>query len=388
MANRRKNRKKSDKQLLLALGTIIGTAVGAGTFGLPYVASKAGFFPVLGMFVVLGIFTVYTNLMYGEVALRTRKSCRLTGYAGQYLGIWGKRFASAVAFFSLYSSVLVYIILGGVFLNSLLSGFLGGDEFLYGVAIFVFISTAAYFNLNLFCLIESYLVFFMLVAMSVIMLKAAPHIDVNNFMTADPSYFFLPFGTILFALSATMAIPEFEHIMDKSRNRIKGAILGGTVSYIAIYLLFIIAILGVTGPSTSEESFAGLSLFIGDGVITLGLLFGLLAVVTSYLMMAISIKEIFMYDYKIGEKLSWFLSCFFPFAVFVAGMRNFIQVLNIAGSVMGGFIGILIILIFYRAKKNGDVKPAYSIEVSESFSALMIFIYLLGIIYQFIYKNW
>ena len=74
----RKSENIKDRQSLLAMGTIIGTAIGAGTFGLPYIASKAGFVPVVVMLLVLGIFTIYSNLMYGEVTLRTRKKCRLT----------------------------------------------------------------------------------------------------------------------------------------------------------------------------------------------------------------------------------------------------------------------------------------------------------------------
>lgn len=376
------------REVLLALGTLIGTSVGAGTFGLPYIAAQAGFLPMLGMFLLLGILTVYSNLMYGEVSLRTRENCRLTGYAQKYLGSSGRKFAALMAFLSLYASVLIYIILGGVFLSALLSPLLGGDAFLYGVVVFLFISLAAYFNLNLFSIVESWMTLFMLLAMVAIVVLAAPHVDATNLLTAHPSQFFLPFGAILFSLSASLAIPDFEHIMARSQDRIKGTILWGTIAYILIYVVFICAVLGVSGTATSEESFVGLSQSVGNGVITFGVIFGLFAVLTSYLVTAISLKEMFQYDYCLGEKRSWFLSCVVPFVVFVLGMRDFIQVLNIAGSVMGGFIGILIILIFYRAKERGDVKPAFEIRVSEEVSALMIFVYLLGIAYQFVYQSW
>lgn len=381
-----KSIKTMDRQFILAEGTLIGTAIGAGTFGLPYVAAKAGFFPVMLMFALLGIITIYSNLMYGEISLRTRKNYRLTGYAEKYLGKSGKNFAALMIFLSLYASVLVYIILGGIFLNLLLSPFFGGNEFIYGIVIFVFASVCSYFNLNLFAAIESWMVAAMLCAMAMVVGGSAPHMNTANLMTYNPSQLFFPFGAILFSLSASLAIPEFENIMKKRQERIKPAILWGTVFYIILYGIFIIAVLGVTGAQTSEESLAGLRAFVGSGVITFGIIFGLLAVLTSHLVTAISLKEIFQYDYGFGRFGAWLLSCSVPFAIFVFGLRDFIKVITVAGGITGGFIGILIIVIFYRARQKGDEKPAYEIRAPELVSAFMIFIYLLGIIYEFIYS--
>ena len=58
---------------------------------------------------------------------------------------------------------------------------------------------------------------------------------------------------------------------------------------------------------------------------------------------------------------------------------------DFAGSITGGLLGILIILIFYHAKEKGDQKPAYEIHVSREISCLMVAVYLLGIVYEIIY---
>lgn len=376
-----------DRQFLLAAGTLIGTAIGAGTFALPYVTARAGFFPVIAMFVILAIFTVYSNLMYGEISLRTRNNCRLTGYAQKYFGPHGRRFAAVITFLSLYSSALAYIILGGVFLNSLFAPVFGGNEFIYGIIVFIFTSFLLYFNLNIFASVELWMVVVMLAAMSGIVLKAVPHLELSNFSGFHPLQLFLPFGTILFSLSASMAIPDFEHIITKRQGRIREAILYGTVIYSILYIIFIIAVLGVTGGATSEDSLSGLQTAIGDGVVTFGLVFGLLAVLTSYLETGIALKETLHYDYNISKSRAWLWSCSIPLLFFIFGLRDFIQVITYAGSVTGGFLGIMIILLFYRAKREGDMKPAYSIEVSEGISALMIFVYILGIAYTLIYPN-
>jgi len=377
--------KNIDKGYLLAMATLIGTAIGAGIFGLPYVAAKAGFFPVMSLMFILGVLMLYSNLMYGEVVLRTKKKCGLVGYTDKYLGKVGKETAAFVCFFSLYASNLVYIILGGIFLNSFFSPYIGGNEFLYATATFVFAAVATYLNFSLFSVIESWMVLFLVLIMFGVVFKSMPYVDVRNFLTYDPSNFFLPFGAILFSLGAGIAIPEIEHVMKKNRRQIKNVILWGTVLYTLFYMIFIVVVLGVTGKATTEESFVGLSRYIGDGVVLLGFIFGFLTIITSYLVTNISIKEILWYDYKMSEKRAWLLASFVPYLIYLSGMRDFIKVITIAGSFAGGFFGILIIILFYIAKKKGDRRPVYEIEVSAEFSALMIFIYVLGIVYQFVY---
>jgi amino acid permease len=328
---------------------------------------------------------LYSNLMYGEIILRTGKKCGLVGYAHHYLGRRGKRLATIVSFFSLCASNLVYIILGGVFLDSFFGPWLGGNEFIYATVTFVFAALATYANFRFFSLIESWMVLFLLVVLFAVIGKCLPVVDAGNFLPYDCSRFFLPFGSVLFALSAGIAIPEMVGIMKDSHRRLKDAIGWGTVLYTILYIFFIVAVLGVTGKGTTEETFLGLSRSLGDGVVTLGFIFGFLTVITSYLVSNLSLKDIFWYDYKLGERQAWLLASCIPYLIYLSGLRDFIQVITIAGSITGGFFGILIIILFYVAKEKGDRRPAYELHVSEELSALMIFIYMLGIAYQFIY---
>ncbi|MCK4892063.1 MAG: hypothetical protein KAS78_05330, partial [Candidatus Pacebacteria bacterium] len=95
----------------------------------------------------------------------------------------------------------------------------------------------------------------------------------------------------------------------------------------------------------------------------------------------------FWYDYHLSKKKSWALTCFVPIAIFVLGLRDFITVVSIAGSITGGFAGILIIISFYKAKKMGDLNPAFKINVPIMLSVFMVLILLLGILYQFVYRG-
>ncbi len=370
---------------MAATATLFGTAVGAGLFGLPYIAAVAGFLPVVGMLLLLGVLMLYSNLMYGEIVQRTRQTCGIVGYARKYLGERGRRVAGLVSFFSLFASNLIYLILGGVFLNSFFSPWLGGDEFFYATLTCALAAAATYFNFRLFSVFESWMVALLVLLVGAVVLRCAPHIEVVNFLTLDSRQFFLPFGAVLFALGANAAIPEMSRMLGRKRARLRAAIGWGTACYTAFYLVFICAVLGVTGAGTSQEAFGGLSRALGDGVVTLGFGIGFLAVITSYLTSSECAKEILWYDYHLSEKQAWLLASLVPYLFYLSGQRDFIRIIDIVGSITGGFFGILIIMIFYAAKRKGDRQPAYSMDVSEGFAALMSLVFLLGIVYQFVY---
>ena len=374
-----------DKNYIYAVSIMIGTSIGAGIFSLPYVASKSGFFLFLALIIVLGFIMTILHLMYAEITLRTKDKGRLVGYCGKYLGSNGKKIATFVTLVALYGSMLAFIIIGGNFLNVIFSPYFGGSEFIYSVLMALFISIGVYISLKLLSIIELIMVILLFITIFGVILKGSFFINVENLLTYNISQSFFPFGAILFSIGALSAIPELEHIMEKKQKRIKNAIIAGSIITIAIYVLFVAVVLGITGSNTSVEALLGLSLSIGNGIVTLGFIFGVFAIATSSLVIGINLKEIFWYDYHLSEKKSWALACFVPLIVFILGFRDFITVVSIAGSITGGFTGILIIVLFYRAKKMGDLKPAFEIKIPIMLSVSMVIILLFGILSQFVY---
>jgi tyrosine-specific transport protein len=374
-----------NKNYIYAVSMMIGTSVGAGIFGLPYVASKSGFFLFVALILVLGFIMLILHLMYAEITLRTKNKGRLAGYCGKYLGKSGKRIATFITLVALYGNMLAFIIIGGNFLNAVFFPYFGGNEFIYSILMALFISAGIYISLRVVSFIELLMVIFLFVAIFGIIFKGSFFVNTENLLTYNFAQSFLPFGAILFSVGALSAIPELEHIMKQNQKRIKSAIITGSVITIAIYILFVAVVLGITGSNTSEEALLGLSMSIGNGIVTLGFIFGVFAISTSFLMVGMNLKEMFWYDYHLSEKKSWALACLVPLCIFILGFRDFITVISIAGSITGGFAGILIMASFYKAKKMGDLKPAFEIKAPMIFSASMILVLLLGILYQFVY---
>ena len=148
---------------------------------------------------------------------------------------------------------------------------------------------------------------------------------------------------------------------------------------ILVYIFFIYLILGITGPQTTESALAGLRNFLGDGIVSLGLFFGVLTTFTSFIALGLTLKKVFWYDLKIGKNLGWAIACFFPLIIFLIGVKSFIPIISLVGGVMIGISGILIILMYRVCKK---IRPFSFLYFLTSF---LILIFTLGVFYEIYY---
>ncbi len=361
---------------------LIGTIIGAGIFGLPYVAAKSGLALTLVFLTVLSAIATLMHLLYGEVVLRTKGEHRIVGYAGIYLGVWGKRAASVSSIIGTYGAILAYLILGGIFLSILFGGYFGGSVFWYSAATFalafVFIAKGLKIVSWLELFLTSSLIFFILIFLT----KGALNINPDNFSLATNwSEFFLPYGIILFALSGSSVIPEVVEVLGDKQAKLKKAITWGTIIPAIIYFFFIIVVFGVSGRATSEDAVSGLARFYGNGFITLGAVVGFLAIFTSLLAYGTNLRKTFQYDYGFSRPLSLTLAFGVPFLILAAGVDNFIKTMGFAGALMGGVEGVLLILMYRKADKCGDRNPEYDIVTSKPIEYLLAAIFIAGIIY-------
>ena len=62
------------KSFFIAVSVLVGTCIGAGVLGIPYVAAKAGFLVALAYILLIGAMILIVNLCLGEVTLRTKET--------------------------------------------------------------------------------------------------------------------------------------------------------------------------------------------------------------------------------------------------------------------------------------------------------------------------
>ncbi len=367
-------------RLICAVAVLIGTIVGAGTFGLPFVMAQSGW--GLGIFylIVLTGVVILIHLAYGEIVLRTSQAHCLVGYAEKYLGRRAKIFTALIVFVEYYGSLLAYIILGGEFLRIIFGQWLGGSQDAWVFIFFILAAAAVSGGLKLVSGGELVMALALIGTVALLIFKSWPLVDYRNFAAVNWSNWLLPYGVVLFALSGSVAVPEMRQVLKGQERKLKATIFSGTSISAIIYLGFAWAVVGVSGQRTSEDAILGLVPYLGSWVVQVGAIFGVLAVFTSFIALGLNLKNTYHRDYHLKGNLSFVLTCIIPLVAYWLGIKSFILVIGFIGAVAAGLDGIITVLIYLKAKRRGDRRPEYSLRSAKFLSGFLILIFSLGLI--------
>jgi len=382
-----KNDSGPDQKSLLALAVLIGAIIGAGIFGIPYAMAMSGIIPAFFYFLILGSVVLLLHLFFGEVVLRTKEKHRLIGYSQKYLGNWGRNLITISTIIGITGTLLAYIILGGEFLNIVFSSIADTSPFSFSLIFWVVLIYFIFKGIKLVAKTEIFtnLAFFIIIF--IVFCFLLPKTNLENFNLIDSKDIFLPYGIVMFSLVGFVAIPETIDILRTSEERrnLKKIIIKASIIVIFLYLIFSLAVVGVSGKDTSPDALSGLKSFLGQKIIILGALFGVITLADSFLIICLYFKNALIYDYHFPRSIAFIVSSGLPLAFFLAGFRNFIEVIGFVGTILGAIEGIIILLIFIKAKKFGDREPEYSLKVPSILLYFLIAIFILGAISQIFY---
>ncbi len=374
-----------NKKFFQALAILVGHIIGVGIFSLPFIAAKVGMVTMLFYFFLLGGVVILFELFYGEAVLRTREKHRLPGYAGKYLGKWARNLAFVSSGLGAIAAMLAYIIVGGGFLGSILNPVLGGGLSLYIYIFFALGTFLIYFGIKSIAQTESVFLVFFFIILGLIFYKSSSVIKIENIFVFNPEYLFLPYGAVLFSLAGTSMIPEVKELLIDKAGNLKKVIFLATLIAALVSLFFTFLILGITGSETTPEAITGLGNRLGNGVVVLALLFGVLTTFTSFLTMGLTFKKILWYDLGINKYASWLIACFLPFGLFLFGLTDFIKIVSISGGALLAINAIIMILVYLKAKTKGDMEPGYSLNLPKVLVYSLVLFFILGAIYEIIY---
>jgi len=372
-----------DKSFLRATAVLIGTMVGVGVFGIPFSFAKAGLWIGLSFLLGIGAITLLLDLMYGEVVLRTHKVHQLVGYTETYLGIFWKRLIFFSIILNTYAALLAYIIIAGDFLNNISFSVFYNSSDTLSIWFFVIVSLLILFGIRTVSWVELVLACLFIIIIFLILGFGIPKIEIANYSFTNFELWFLPYGILLFAFGGLSAIPIQRQLLVNEESKFKRSIFTAVAVVGILYLVFAVAVLGISGETTSSDAISGLIDFMGSRIIFLGSLFGILAISTSYLMLGTAMLEIFHLDYGIPRKWSWLLVIMPPLILFLGGLRSFIDVISLAGAVAVGLEAFILVFVYMKAKSKGDRIPEYSMFIPAWLLYLIGAVFLGGIGYTF-----
>jgi amino acid permease len=334
--------------VLLASLSMIGTIVGAGIFGLPYVFAQSGTPIALIYCVVLGTALLFTHWLYAKVAEATPGKHRLVGYVHKHLGRTAAEVVSITNPMNLLGSLLAYLILGGAFLSALF----GGSPMVWGLVFFGAMSVLLILPFRRLEFIEGYLTWLLVAVAIIVIVLVAPHIKIENLLAIDAAKWFLPYGVVFFSFGGLSVVPDIVESLNKNMKKVARAIVVGTIASIVISVAFAVAISGATGSATSQDAIGALVPVVGGAIVALGAVFGLLAVATSFITICENVKDQFRFDFKLSKIAAWGAAVGLPLAAYLFGARDFVGVIGFVGAVFGVIDGALIALMACRFVKG------------------------------------
>jgi len=357
-----------------------GCIIGAGILAIPYVVMKAGFWTGIAVILVIGIVALIIHLLEGEIGLRSKKCGQLVTYADQYLGKKGKYLMFVAMMIGVYGSLVAYTL--GV-AQSLTSIF-GGWFMLWAVIFYGMMAILVFGNLKVLeeselCMEIVKLVVFVLILAA---LFNSHHFTSARFTGFDVTNVFIPYGVLLFACLGTAAVPEVRQELKRCARLTKKVIIWGSVIPVIVYLLFTIAVVGVSGELTSEVATISIAQLVGGAGFILLHVFAILAMASSFVALAYALKDVFKTDFKMTNIKAWVITMLVPAIILLLGVESFVKTLDITGTFAGGLVGIIIILIHSYSKKFGDRKPEYVINIPHWGYAILISMFVAGMIYE------
>lgn len=362
-------------KFLTGTSILIGTCIGAGVLGIPYVAAQSGFLIALFYIILIGGIILTINLYLGEVILRTKKKHQLPGYAEKYLGKKGKKLMSFAVLFGIYSALIAYMTGVGESLSFLITG---GTQYhiLFGVFFGILMSGLLWTGIKALKKFEKIGATAILALLILILFFFYKDFQLSNLSYLNFERIFLPFGVVLFALLSFHAIPEINLILGKKRKLMKKILITGTIVSIIFYIFFTFAVVSFKGLETPQVA----TLALG----TIFIFLGILTMFTSHLTLGNALEEGFLFDKKFKHKKAWMLSAILPIILFLiiqsSKFFSFTKILSIGGVISGGLVAILSLFMVKKAKKTGDIKPKYSIPINWFIILLLSSIFIAGVV--------
>jgi tyrosine-specific transport protein len=372
------------KNYFKAIAILAGTVLGAGIFTVPFVIQKAGILSILIYFPLLHGVQLTLHLIYAEIVLATKEKHRMVGYVGIYFNGFYKKIAFLISLLGKNGTLVAYIILGGMFLHQLLGPFWGGNLVFYTTLLFIIETTIVLLGLKMIAKAEVFLTVLLVIAIGALSWRSFGHLNVGNYELLNFENLLMPYGAIFFAIGGQAAIPEICQLLQNEKRKIRSAIIWGTFLPVALIAFFAFLMIGVTGANTTPDVLAGLANQLDSWIMVLALLFGLLAVVTSYIVISQSLKEIYWWDEGINKYLAWFLATTIPFGIYLIGVNDLIAVIGLTGAITGGLYGIILISIYLKVQDKKRRRLVYKKYLNKKLAWGLSLAFILGVVLEII----
>lgn len=327
------------------LAILIGTLVGAGVLGLPYAASKVGLIPSIGILFGVMLLMLFTAFIVLKLSAE-RGGAQMSTIAHNSLGKGGGWVMYISIMIMGFGAFLAYI--SGM--GSIFSNLFGINEIIGALLFWVVASIVIYSGLEASGKTELVMNLLLLALFIGVTGMLIPYSKLENALYVDLGGVFSMIGVVIFAFGFHTVIPDVYRGLGSYKKTKKVVVLAFLIPTV-VYAVFMIVFLMTFGKDTPQVATQGLKTVYNELGNIVGNALPLVAITTSYIGLGLAQQSNSKEFLNMKKPVAWALTVGPPVIIYIAGVRNFADVLSFAGNtgnLMAFIILPFLILIIRR----------------------------------------
>jgi tyrosine-specific transport protein len=384
-----------DSKLLGGILLIVGTSSGAGMRALTIVTAGSGFFASSLMLFACWVFMTFSAFLILEVNLWFPSRSNLISMARATLGMPGVAMVWGSYILLLYALLAAYISGGSALFHDLL-GWVGWrtapDEvssilfvLVFGYLVYRGIQPVDYVNRALMAV--------KMTSLFLLILLTVPHLHGNYLTEGNPKLVISTVTVMVTSFGFATIIPSLRSYFNDDVNKLRRAILIGSLIPFVCYFLWDLSILGSVpregeeglfailqrGGSTTELTHSLNYYFHNTSINFFSHLFTVICILTSFLGVSLGLSD-FLSDglaiqkSQTGNKIICLLTFLPPLAIVLFYPSIFVKALNYAGLCAVILMALLPALMTWRGRYQQSLARKYQVVGGKIaiFSVIMI----------------
>lgn len=371
------------KNIILPASVLAGSIIGAGIFSLPFVFNKFGLLAGFFSLIIFAFIYALIYFIYADIVLRTEGEHRFIGYSKIYLGKLGFYTAIIIGLVQLLLVLTVYLILAPSFTQLIF----GGDYICHLLFFWLIGSLMTLFNTRKIAWFEFFIVSGIFSIIFLVFFFGIKNADLSFIYNVSFNVSSLGvIGTVIFALSGVMVVPEVVAYFRESSSPLKflkrSLLLGSFLPALA-YMVFVLGILGFS-KNVSVDAISGLVGYAPEWLVILLGCLGFLSLASSYVLVSLNTRHIFEYDFSLSAILSKFLIIVIPPVLYFLGINSFTQAISFTGSIFIPLEIILLILIWLKANRSRPTNDFFNSKITSATLPFLLAVFLIVLVYAII----
>jgi amino acid permease len=341
---------------LEATSLMVGAGVGAGVMAIPWLVARTGILELVAVLIAAYGATCLVHLLLAEVCIRTRDDFQLVELIRLYLlrdrrWTWAVWLTFVLLVVSFLAALAAYVFAAAEIITDLT----GLPAPLAQILVYVASAGVVSFGLTMVGAFERIGTLALVACTAVLSLGAvgAPF-DLPVGPSGGWSDLLALYGLVMYAFATYFSVPQVvKGLAPDGRAAVRAILAGLGVNGLIVGVIAVIAV-GISQPVT-EVAIVGIADRLGSWAGSVGSLFILAALLTTYWAVSLALADMIRERARIGWRWSWLSATMPSLLLLFLGLWSFVELLSVAAGATAAVVALVTVPMYRNARRYGDV---------------------------------